>query len=325
MGSPSEPERAPAPETDLAAFSRELAEVLSEWSPGGAVEVQALVDKFLSDAGQQAGEELMTRVATTGQDWSYSPPDPLGRQLSRIVMSMILKEGSGIDGVDSLGKLADKPAVLVGNHLSYIDVNVLDYLISLTEYEASTRTLTTLVGPKVFTELTRRVASLCFGTIKLPQSRSRASGEAVMNAREVAGLAPRVIEASAQRLALGDHLLVFPEGARTRASGLQRCLAAVARYLTREDAYLLAFAQTGCEALFPVDSERVHPARVQARLGRPIPIRDLLDACGRRRQRVADVIGFLIADLLPSDYRGVYRETSDELREARAIAQALSP
>ena len=50
----------------------------------------------------------------------------------------------------------------------------------------------------------------------------------------------------------------------------------------------------------------------------------LLDACGRRRQRVADVIGFLIADLLPSDYRGVYRETSDELREARAIAQALS-
>ena len=46
--------------------------------------------------------------------------------------------------------------------------------------------MTVLVGPKVYMLAVRRLASLCFGSIKIPQSQSRASGEAVMPRREVA-------------------------------------------------------------------------------------------------------------------------------------------
>ena len=132
------------------------------------------------------------------------------------------------------------------------------------------------------------------------------------------------VQTSAERLRLGEHLLVFPEGARSRDGALQRCLAAVARYLSRKDAFLLPFGHVGCDQLFPVDSERVYPAQVHMRLGRPVPIGEFLDACGRSRQQIADVIGFLIADLLPPTQRGVYGETSAAFRDARAIAKRLS-
>ena len=53
--------------------------------------------------------------------------------------------------------------------------------------------LTVLAGPKVFAKPIRRMASLCFGAIKMPQSQSTASGEAVMPRREVARLAQETL------------------------------------------------------------------------------------------------------------------------------------
>ena len=61
--------------------------------------------------------------------------------------------------------------------------------------------MTVLVGPKVYMLPVRRLASLCFGAIKIPQSQSRASGEAVMPRREVARLAMQTLQSVAQRYA----------------------------------------------------------------------------------------------------------------------------
>jgi 1-acyl-sn-glycerol-3-phosphate acyltransferase len=238
-------------------------------------------------------------------------------------MSRVLQPGSEIQNADALATARDRSAVLVGNHLSYIDVNVFEYLMDRASFGDVAERLTTVVGPKVFTQPIRKLASLCFATVKLPQSTSRASGEAVMSAREVARVARRTIRTALERLAQGDVLLVFPEGSRSRSGGLERCLAAVARYLESPDTWVIPWAQTGCERLFPINDDQVHPATVVAHVGAGFPAALLFERCRSRRQLVADVIGVRIAALLPERYQGVYAVGAGEFDEAREIADAL--
>ena len=58
----------------------------------------------------------------------------------------------------------------------------------------------------VFTSRERRFSSLCFGTIKVPQSADVSSEEAVLSAREVARAACRAIDVAYERLTAGDAL-----------------------------------------------------------------------------------------------------------------------
>ena len=65
---------------------------------------------------------------------------------------------------------ASRPVFLVVNHLSYVDANVLDALLVSSGQRAVADRMTVLVGPKVYMHPVRRLASLCFGAIKIPQS-----------------------------------------------------------------------------------------------------------------------------------------------------------
>jgi 1-acyl-sn-glycerol-3-phosphate acyltransferase len=158
----------------------------------------------------------------------------------------------------------------------------------------------------VYSSLTRRFSSLCFGTIKIPQSSTVASGEAVMNQREAARAARRSIEIAHERLAGGDAVLVFPEGARSRTRGLQKLLPAVSRYLDGPDAWILPVGIIGTEAMFPIGEEALYPVRVIARVGKPIRASVLREEHGGDRQQMMDRVGEAIAELVPPEYRGVY-------------------
>ena len=154
--------------------------------------------------------------------------------------------------------------------------------------------MTVLVGPKVYMLPVRRLASLCFGSIKIPQSQSRASGEAVMPRREVAQLAMQTLESVAQRYAAGDHVLIFNEGTRSRTGAMQRMLAASARYFEVEGAVIVPLGLWGTEKLVPLDSEKVRPAQV-LRARRPaggrggaVRARGRTAARLRRRARLPD-------------------------------------
>jgi hypothetical protein len=84
------------------------------------------------------------------------------------------------------------------------------------------------------------------------------------------------------------------------------------------------FAHWGTEKFVPLGEDHVYPACVQARIGRGLPIRELMARCGRRRALLCDVVGFAIADLLPEDYRGVYGSVEPGREKARQIADALA-
>jgi 1-acyl-sn-glycerol-3-phosphate acyltransferase len=185
--------------------------------------------------------------------------------------------------------------------------------------------LTVIAGPKVYTNLRRRFSSLCFGTVMVPQSAARSSGEAVMTPREVARAARRALQVADERLRGGEVLLVFGEGNRSRSGRLQRLLPGVARYLATDGVWLLPVGLTGTEKLFPIEADTLHSVRLTVEFGRPVLASAVLTHAAHDRRLAVDVVGVAIARLLPEEYRGAYGEGNSNLDRAGAIASELWP
>lgn len=250
---------------------------------------------------------LLTLKARLSDDhgWSYYPPDVLARRIHHVLADRFLKADCVLEGSQNLLPLGSAPVVMCANHLSYSDANVIEVLLHRNEAADLANRLTALAGPKVFISRQRRFSSLCFGTIKVPQSADVASEEAAMSSRHIARAARQSIEVARQRLASGDALVLFGEGTRSRTGAMQRMLPAVARYLDLPGTWVVPVALTGPETLFPVDGA-LRPARVTMRLGAPERAADLVQAANGDRRVLVDAIGQAIAALLPPGYRGVY-------------------
>ena len=184
--------------------------------------------------------------------------------------------------------------------------------------------LTAIAGPKVFTSRHRRFSSLCFGTVKVPQSADVSSGEAVLSPREVARAARRAIEVAHERLALGDVLLLFPEGTRSRTQSMQGLLPAAARYLEGPETWVVPAGLAGPESLFAIEDSILRPARVVIQLGRPIRAQRLMTQAAGDRRVTMDAIGLAIAELVPPSYGGVYANAGDHTDAAIALRASRS-
>jgi 1-acyl-sn-glycerol-3-phosphate acyltransferase len=267
-------------------------------------DVRGLLEREIDRAGPDAVLALKANLsADTG--WDYYPRDPLAQRIHHLLATRFLADGSAAVNAGILSSLDGAPVVIVANHLSYSDANAIEMLLQRAGASAVANRLTAVAGPKVFTSRERRFSSLCFGTIKVPQSAEVSSGEAMLDARQVARAARRAIEVAHQRLAAGDVLLLFPEGTRSRTGEMQPMLPAVARYLETPGIRIVPAGLTGSEALFPVDGG-LRAARVTVRFGDPIRMDALLAEHGRDRRAVMDAVGHAVADLLPAPYRGVY-------------------
>jgi 1-acyl-sn-glycerol-3-phosphate acyltransferase len=267
---------------------------------------RATVARVIDEAGPAALAHLNRRLAVAGSDWDYYPADPLARRLHHTLAAFVLDVTSELAGLEHVHAVADRPVAIVANHLSYSDANMLDVLLSRHGGAALADRLTAMAGPKVYSNLQRRFSSLCFGTIKTPQSSGRSSEDAVMSARDVARTVRRVFDIANERLRAGDALLLFPEGARSRTHGMAPLLPAVTRYFEYPDLWVLPMGITGTETFYPVGAESVQPFRAVVRVGAPIDAGSLLARADGDRQRIIDIVGGAIAALLPADYRGVY-------------------
>lgn len=285
-------------------------------------DIRAALEREIDDAGPEALLALRARL-TADNGWDYYPRDPLAQRIHHLLADRFLGPGSALVGAEHLAPLLDAPVVIVANHLSYSDANVVEVLLQRNGGAAIASRLTALAGPKVFTSRERRFSSLCFGTIKVPQSADVASEEAVLSSRDIARAARRAIDVAQARLRGGDALLLFGEGTRSRSGEMQPMLAAAARYFDVPGTWVLPAGLTGSEALFPVETATLRPARVVLRIGRPLLAATLLGQAAGDRRHVVDAVGLAIAGLLPDEYRGVYRDerfpdAARVLRTARA-------
>jgi 1-acyl-sn-glycerol-3-phosphate acyltransferase len=281
--------------------------------------IRAALGHEIDAAGPEALVALGARLAAD-DGWAYYPGDPLARRLHHLLADRFLEAGSTATGLEHLASLAGAPVALFANHLSYADANVVDVLLQRAGAAAIAGRLTAIAGPKVFTSRERRFSSLCFGTIKVPQSADVSSGEAQLHPREVARAARQAIDIASLRLAAGDVLLLFAEGTRSRSAQMQPMLAGVARYLDVPGTLVVPVGLTGSEALFPVDAATVHRARITMAIGRPLAVASLLAHARGNRRVVMDAIGLAIAGLLPEAYRGVYADPSG-FPDARRVLQ----
>jgi 1-acyl-sn-glycerol-3-phosphate acyltransferase len=286
-------------------------------------DIRAALERELLDAGAGALIGLKERLADD-RGWDYYPSDPIARRVHHLLAGRFLAAESRVTGAHHLATVGAAPVVILANHLSYADANVVEVLLQRIGGAALADRLTALAGPKVFTSRDRRFSSLCFGTVKVPQSAEVSSGEAVLTARDVARAARQSIEAACGRLAAGDALLLFGEGTRSRAAAMQPMLAGVARYLEVPGTWVLPIGLSGPEALFAVTDSVLRPARILMEVGAPIRADRLVAAAGRDRRIVMDAIGRAVAALGPEPYRGTYASAADFPAAAAALATARS-
>jgi len=282
-------------------------------------EIHTALEREIDEAGPASLIGLKERL-TLDAGWSYYPPDPLAQRIHLLLAARFVQPDSQVMGLEHLKLVAHDPVIVASNHLSYADANVLHVLLHRVGRHDLASRLTAIAGPKVFSDRVRRFSSLCFGTIKVPQSRDVSSGEAVQDAREVARSARHAIEIAAGRLASGDALVLFGEGTRSRSAQMQRMLAGVGRYLEVPRAWVLPVGLTGSELLFPIGDVTVRPARVDLRIGLPMRTDALLPLVKRHRQTAMDLVGLAIAELIPHSYRGVYEDATAFADAAQALS-----
>ena len=288
-------------------------------------EIRGSLERAIDEAGPHALDGLGRRLALAGRDWSYYPSDPLARSIHQILAVGVLRYEPIVSGDEHLAPIAGKPLVIVANHLSYSDANAVEVLLQKVGASEVADRLTVIAGPKVYSNVRRRFSSLCFGTIKVPQSSTRSTEDAVMTRRDVARAARRSIQVAHDRLRLGEALLVFPEGARSRSGQMQRLLAGAARYLESPDTWVLPIGLTGTERLFPIAGDALKPVPIAMHVGRPFPAGRLEAQAMGDRQLMMDCIGMAIAHLLPNEYRGVYGEdAATDGRARRLFREATS-
>jgi 1-acyl-sn-glycerol-3-phosphate acyltransferase len=286
-------------------------------------EIVPALERIIDEAGTEAIEFLGQRLALAGMEWGYYVRDPLVRRMHHIFADHFLQKVPVLSGTEHLIGVADKPVVIFTNHVSYSDAHVLDYLLHKVDAGRLSDRLTVVAGPKAYTHIARRFSSLCFGTIKTPQSTALATEEAVMSLREVARAARRSLQAAQERLRLGEALLVFAEGTRSRSGQMQQLLSGAARYLQSPNIWVLPIGITGTEKLFPIGEDSLNSVPVTLRIGRPIAA-SVLDECAQGdRRMLMDCVGFGIGELLPREYRGFYGEDERPDAQARRLSRAV--
>ncbi len=208
-----------------------------------------------------------------------------------------------------------RPVMFMGNHLSNVDAPIVYYSLNERGYADIADSLVFLLGRRLTKERLPAFLTHAFPTIPVwprslvPKDDAEMKEASAMN--HSAGLTTR-------RLLKGGEktIFVFPEGTRSRSQTLQEPIIDVGRYVTAVDGTVVVpVGLWGTEQMLAVG--QVIPNRRQrvfVNVGSPIEVTGIKpDKRGSREEKDAQLKGMMdcimgeIAQLLPEEYRGVYK------------------
>jgi 1-acyl-sn-glycerol-3-phosphate acyltransferase len=275
-------------------------------------------------------EDFWKALEHHGEDWGYQPSFPVARSIVATLVDVAFAELPvlGLENIrEAVVKASEgKRVVVVGNHLSYGDVNCLQALLYRNGVEGVP--LLVMAGPKVYRDPFRRMSSMCFETIKMAQPPSRASDGADVSMRELAEITRKVMADAEEWQRKGRILYFFPEGSRSRSGQVERFISASARYCSGEDVWVYPVGFVGTENLMGVQNDEMRMENGMVSIGKGLSHHELtqgLEGSPSRQRKVwMDLLGYGVASLLPKENRGIYElEKSGEdaeMEEARRRA-----
>lgn len=258
-------------------------------------------------------ESIRDALGALGDEPRKYPAHPKGRGLSRTWCRDVISDGRVHGAAHLAAAAAAGPTLVVCNHLAYVDSQAIDAVLAWGGHGALADRLVSLAGPKVYADLFRRIASLCLGTLPVPQSTSLGHAEK-LSPRELARQARASLDLAHRLLDDGDILLLYAEGSRSRTTRLQAFLPGTARYLRKPGLQVVPAALVGTHRVMPVGEARLRPGPVRLTFGEAL----LVDDAGSHREALAAVHD-AVAALLPDELRPLDEAIDDVSPDADTL------
>ena len=268
--------------------------------PAAAAANKARLQKLTAGWSDAEARATIEHLASLGEEHRVYPADPSCQKLARTWCEDVFTE-IDVRGAEHLAEAARRgPVVVVSNHLSYIDSTAIDAALCRAGHTDLADRLISIAGPKVYTDLFRRVASGSLSTLPVPQSTSLGHTEQ-LSVRDLARRARTALNAANDALHNGSILLLYAEGSRTRTGRMQPFLKGAHRYLAAEGLTIVPMGLVGTQHVMPVEESLLSPGPLSLTFGPGI------QRATSSRDVLAQLHG-LVAALLPESQRPLESE-----------------
>ncbi len=296
----------------------ELRNLFPDWESTVPSKIWPVIEQTAYETSVDELEDFLEKYRTVGKEWGFHPYAPFARRILKNVLYVITEPvlgglGNLEKGLDMVREGKADRLILLTNHLSYADANLLATLLQPTLIaKGFGDDFSVVVGPKVYNQRFKAFSSLQFNSLLIAQSLTVATQEASLSIREIARAAKKVMVDIHERVKV---LLIFPEGGRSRTGSLNRFLPGVIKLIEAAgNAVVVPASIIGGNVLLPINDSTLHYARVDVTVGEPILLGDMHARYGTADQAKPDIMdhfGRRVAATMPPERRGIYAGESE--------------